>query len=294
MANPNGSILPSPNPEHRRVAAGQFERANQVIATGNFDYGIRLLLSCCKLDPANLVFRQALRRTEKAKYRNNLRGSMFAWLTTWPIKARIKAALAARDYLKVLEHSEEVLTRNPWDVGTQMDMAEAADVLGLLDLAIWTLEQARQKAPLNPPLNRALAKLYAKRGNFVQAIALWELVRKVLPRDLEAQHMIKDLAVHHTISRGQYESALGQGPHGDAPDGEEGAEDEEESVEETAEPLPAWWRARPPRSAPVFRPTPPTSTPTCNLPVSIAGPTNWTWPVWCFRKRWGRPAMPSR
>src|SRR6266446_1598762 len=121
---PDASILPSPSPEHRRVATGQFERANQVIASGDYDYGIRLLLSCCKLDPANLVYRQKLRRTQKLKYNNNLRG----------------------DWLAVLEHGEQVLVRNPWDVGTQMAMADAAEVLGLLDLAVWNLEQARQKA----------------------------------------------------------------------------------------------------------------------------------------------------
>src|SRR5437763_12071999 len=145
MVHSNPSILPPPNPEHRRVAAGQFERANQVVATGNYDYGIRLLLSCCKLDPANLVYRQALRRTEKAKYRNHLRGSWFAWLTAWPVRAKMKAAMGGRDYLRVLEHGEQILMRNPWDVGAQMGMAEAADTLGLLDLAIWNLEQARQK-----------------------------------------------------------------------------------------------------------------------------------------------------
>ncbi len=93
MTKAKAAILLPVNPEHRRVAAGQFERANQVVATGHYDYGIRLLLSCCKLDPGNLLYRQALRRTEKAKYRNNLRGSLFAWLTTWPIRARLKAAL---------------------------------------------------------------------------------------------------------------------------------------------------------------------------------------------------------
>ena len=36
---------------------------------------------------------------------------------------KLKAARASRDYLKVLEHGEEILARNPWDVGTQMDMA---------------------------------------------------------------------------------------------------------------------------------------------------------------------------
>jgi tetratricopeptide (TPR) repeat protein len=208
MADHDFSILPPPSPEHRRIAAGQFERANEVIASGNYDYGIQLLLTCCKLDPANLVFRQALRRTEKVKYKNNLRGSRLALLTTSPAKARIKAARRSRDYLRVLEAGEEVLARNPWDVGTQMVMAEAAEALGLLDLAVWTLEQARQKDAKHVALNRSLARLYEKRGNFTQAIQLWELVRKSDPSDVEAQHKAKDLAAHETITRGGYEEAI--------------------------------------------------------------------------------------
>ena len=204
MTNSSTPSLPSPTPEHRRVAAGQFERANQVVATGNFDYGIRLLMSCCKLDPGNLIFRQALRRTEKAKFRNNLRGSSLAWLTSWTARARMKAALRGREYVKVLEHGERILMRNPWDVGAQMNMSEAADALGLLDLAIWNLEQARQKAGMDPHLNRTLANLYEKRGNFTQAIALWELVRKARPTDAEAQGKIRGLAADDTIARGQY------------------------------------------------------------------------------------------
>jgi tetratricopeptide (TPR) repeat protein len=204
MTSSSKPSLPPPNPEHRRVAAGQFERANQVVSTGNFDYGIRLLMSCCKLDPGNLIYRQALRRTEKAKYRNNLRGSSLAWLTTWTARARMKAAFRAREYVKVLEHGERILMRNPWDVGAQMDMSEAAHMLGLLDLAIWILEQARQKAGMDPHVNRRLADLYEKRGNFTQAIALWELVRKARPTDTEAQGKIRGLAADDTIARGQY------------------------------------------------------------------------------------------
>src|SRR5438270_7025461 len=140
------STLPPTSPDHRRVAAGQFEHANQVIASRkNYDYGIHLLLKCCLLDAANLIYRQALRRTQRAKYQNNLRGSRLAWLTTWPIKARLKAARRTKDHLKVLEFGERVLVRSPWDVPTQMAMAEAMEALGLLDMAIWCLEQARHK-----------------------------------------------------------------------------------------------------------------------------------------------------
>jgi tetratricopeptide (TPR) repeat protein len=200
----------APSPEQRRVAAGQFEHANQVIATHkNFDYGIRLLLSCCQLDPANLIYRQALRRTQRAKYNNNLKGAWLAWLRTWPTKARVKSSLRKGDFLQVLEHGERVLVRNPWDVGTQMDMAAAADALGMLDVAVWLLEQARHKDPRDPGLNRTLAELYEKRGNFTQAIALWEMVRKVRPNDPDAQHKVKDLAASDTIARGGYQEASG-------------------------------------------------------------------------------------
>jgi tetratricopeptide (TPR) repeat protein len=206
MANKAAPALPPLSPEHRRITATQFERANQVITSGNYDYAISLLLTCCKLDPANLIYRQKLRQTERAKYHNNMRGSSLAGLTGWPARMRLKAALRTGNYLKVLEAGERLLTRNPWDVPAQMAMSRAAEELGLLDLAVWFLEQARIKHAMDPVLNRALAYLYEHRGNFTQAMALWQLVRKARPGDEESQQKLKDLAVHDTIARGQYEA----------------------------------------------------------------------------------------
>src|SRR5256886_8693238 len=106
MAENDASALPSLSPEHRRVAAGQFERANQVINNGNYDYGIQLLLTCCKLDPANLIYRQALRRTEKVKYKDNMKGSKFSMITLGPIRAKLKSAKRSREFIKALEYGE--------------------------------------------------------------------------------------------------------------------------------------------------------------------------------------------
>lgn len=208
MATDETPALPPPNAEHRRVAAERFDRANQVIATGDYDYGIQLLTTCCKLDPANMLYRQTLRRTQKAKFNNNMRGSRLAMVTTARTRGRLKGAKRGREYLKVLELGEEILSRNPWDLGAQMDMAEAADALGLLELAIFSLDQARQKYPKDPTLNRALARLFEKRGNFSHAIVLWQLVKEAVPSDLEAAHKAKDLAASETIQRGQYEESL--------------------------------------------------------------------------------------
>ena len=50
----------------------------------------------------------------------------------------------------------------------------------------------------------ALATLYAKQQQFSDAIAVWELVRKIAPHDGEALRKIQDLAASDTIARGNY------------------------------------------------------------------------------------------
>jgi tetratricopeptide (TPR) repeat protein len=202
------AALPAPTAEQRRIAIENFDRARQVMANGQFDYAIQMLLTCCKIDPGNFGFRQMLRRAQKEKYGNNLRGSRFSFLSTPRMKARVKAAKASGEYLKVLEHGEQVLVKNPWDAGTQMDMAEAFDALGFLDLAVFSLDQARQKYPRDATLNRALARLFEKRGDFQKAIVLWQLVREVVPSDVEASHKAKDLAASETIARGKYQESV--------------------------------------------------------------------------------------
>jgi tetratricopeptide (TPR) repeat protein len=216
MAKSNGSSLPPASPEHRRIAAGQFDRASRAEAAGQFDYAIRLYLSCCQLDPANLIYRQALRRTAKAKYRNNLRGGWLAWLTGWTGRTRVRAALRARDFAAAMGHGEAVLAKNPWDLGAQRDLAEAAEAVGLIDTAVWVLEQARPKRPTDAALNRALARMYQKRGDLFQARGLWQQVLKRLPDDLEAAQKVKELAVAETIARGDYEAALRPGGRADS------------------------------------------------------------------------------
>ncbi|MFO0801187.1 MAG: tetratricopeptide repeat protein [Gemmataceae bacterium] len=204
---PDTPALPPPTAEQKRIATDSFTRAKEAIASGGLDYAISLLLTCCKLDPGNYFYRQTLRKTQKEKYGNNLRGSRFAFFTTPRWKAKAKAAKRSREYTRVLEHGEQVLCRNPWDVGIQMDMSEAFDALGLADLAVFSLDQARQKNPKDATLNRALARLFEKRGDFQKAIALWQMVREVAPNDVEAAHKAKDLAASDTIKRGQYVEA---------------------------------------------------------------------------------------
>src|SRR5437764_7073781 len=103
--------LPPPSPDQRRIAAERFERARQVITTGNQDYGIQLLLACCKIDPANLIYRQELRRAQKKKHKDKLLGGMFSALSRFRFKTKLKKARHGDKHLQVLEFGEEILTR---------------------------------------------------------------------------------------------------------------------------------------------------------------------------------------
>ena len=197
-----------PTPEQRRIAAERFERARQVITTGNLDYGVQLLLGCCLLDPANLIYRQELRRAQKKKHKDKMRVGPFAFLATLGRRRKMLSARRKGDHLRVLEQGEQLLSKNPWDTRVQLAMGESADALGLDDVAIFILDQARQKNPADVKVNRALARMLEKRGHFAQAIKLWEVIRKAVPADPEAGAKVKDLAASETIARGQYNEAV--------------------------------------------------------------------------------------
>jgi serine/threonine protein kinase len=204
----DSDVFPPGSPEQSRAAAGQFERAAEVLGHGNYEYGLRLLASCCKLDPANLMYRQALRKAQKAKHRNTPPNKTLGWLTGLPSRARLKTAKRIGDHQRVLELGEEMLNQNPWDLGTQMDMAAAAEGLGLLNLAAWILEEARQTERKDLNLQRALARVYEKLGKLSTALALWESVRKAAPDDGDAHRKAQELAARDTIARGGYQEQI--------------------------------------------------------------------------------------
>jgi serine/threonine protein kinase len=202
------AVPPAANPEHSRIAAVQFVHAQQCIGIGNYDYAIHLLLSCSKLHPGNLIYRQILRHMEEKQAQRGSRRRWFGWITTLALKAKLKAARKSREYVKVLERGEDILALRPNDVSTQLDMAEAAERLGFGSVALWLLEHVWGKKKNSLTVNRALARLYEKQGYYRQAAAVWKLVLKKNPTDPEAYHKTNDLAARDTIVRGRYQQLV--------------------------------------------------------------------------------------
>lgn len=191
-------------PEQRQAAAGQFAHATEVIRSGgDVAYATDLLLTCCRLDPGNILYRKMLREVIR-DHAASKKASWFGSFTNFPARGKLRNAKKAGEHRKVLEEGELLLTRHPGDLSTQLDMAEAAVALNLLPLAGWLLEEARQATPENLTVLRALAEVYGKQKRYKQAIALWEKVRELDPTGSEAPAKIRELAVNETLAKGNY------------------------------------------------------------------------------------------
>jgi serine/threonine protein kinase len=205
VTGPNTLFADAPNPstvEQRQVAQGQFQRAAEVIADGNYEYGSQLLIACCKLDPTNLLYRHALRQAYPhltALQHGGLRG----WCKLLTLKLRLYLAKNRGEHLRVLHSGEEILRRQPDNYPVQLDMAHAAENLGFFNLSVWILEQIK-KDSFQARANRALALLYEKQGDYPRAIAFWEQVARTDSGSTEAEQKLKDLAARDTIVRGNY------------------------------------------------------------------------------------------
>ena len=190
--------------DQRTNAAAQYARATEVISGGaDLSYAVQLLLNCCTIDPHNFLYRKMLREVVLDKM-GGKRAGWFGSLARLPSRRRLRSALRAEEFRQVLEGGEELLTRHPGDVPTQLDMAQAAQSLDLPDLATWLLEQARNGTPDNLSILRALGEHYGELKRYSQAATVWERVYKLEPTDHEAKDKIREMAVAETLARKGY------------------------------------------------------------------------------------------
>ncbi len=162
-------------------------------------------MSCCKLDPAHITYRQALRQAAEELRRRQGLGQWLAPIRVLIAKTRLKAAKHAGDFRKVLFQGEAVLARSPEDMATHLDMAAAARGLHLPYVEIWLLEQACKQDPKDPEPLRRLGAVHERQKDLDRAIAAWEGVKKLVPHDSEAARKINSLAIRETIVRGNYD-----------------------------------------------------------------------------------------
>jgi tetratricopeptide (TPR) repeat protein len=160
------ALIPRLTPDERRTAAEQYQIANQWLVAGQPEKAVRLLLNCCRLDPASITFRQALRRAQQQMPpARGIIGGVKKWMALQHLKKATKACY----WLAVLQLAEDVLTLAPDNAQAHLTLAAAFEALGLSDHAVWVLEQAQCDA-----VAAELTRLYERTGKFSQARELAE------------------------------------------------------------------------------------------------------------------------
>jgi tetratricopeptide (TPR) repeat protein len=188
-------------------AAALFQHGNEAALKSNFDYAVAMYREACKLQPENLVYRQALRGAARRKFGNDpKRVGRLAGARVQPIHLRARAEKGKGNWERVLDICEEAFLVNPWDVGAARDASEAAGHLGRHDLACWLIESVYAQAESDQDYLRHAAHVYEQAGQFAKAIACWERVRKLNPYDELAKRQINALSASATIVR----SGLGE------------------------------------------------------------------------------------
>jgi tetratricopeptide (TPR) repeat protein len=156
-------------PEARHAAAVHYERGDQLLAARRPDLAISHFRACCAIDPANIAYRRARRLAQRDLCRRTARRGLFARLRQRLSLARLHKLVQREHWEHVLLVAEDVLDRNVQCQPAHEALAQAFEMLGLLDQAIWVLEQATLFCDEVQSLREALSRLYERRGSFTQA-----------------------------------------------------------------------------------------------------------------------------
>jgi tetratricopeptide (TPR) repeat protein len=193
----------------QQKASVYFKTGNDAALKSNFDYAIQMYRDATVLVPEHLQYRQALRGIERRKFNNDPK--KVGWSVgarVQPIRIKLKAAKAKKDWVHVIQLCEDLFVHNPWDVGASTDLAEAAEQLELLPLARWSMESVQKQVGKDADFWRYMAHVYEINEDWQKAIESWERVKEYAPNDENARRKMNALSASATIKRSGLHEAL--------------------------------------------------------------------------------------
>ncbi len=188
-----------------RVSEGQLELAKKALAAGDRRYALMLLWTSCRLDPANIACREALREAYEPE---SAHPGWQARLSTLYHAARARLARLLNKPEQILYHGERAVVLQPKNLTLHLQLAEAAVGARHWTLAKWFLAQAYRYYPDHIMIHRARALLLERRDEVKLAMAAWEQVDKSDPGNPEARDHLRNLAAREALTRGRYKGRL--------------------------------------------------------------------------------------
>ncbi len=176
-----------------------WQKAQHSFELKNFGYVVTLLAGIVRQEREFLLGRQLLRKAEI--FLSKGKKSSFLGLDTSSMSlGKINfGAGKIKDPAVTMDSCEKALETDPYNIPANMALREAAEAMGLLEVATFALETLAEGHPKDPKILHELGSHYTKLEMHEKAIDLYNRILKVNPHDLQAAKLAKDASARASI-----------------------------------------------------------------------------------------------
>jgi tetratricopeptide (TPR) repeat protein len=191
-----------PEAEQKR-ANTIFERAQSVLAGGQYEYAIELYLNGLDVDPENVDAHKALRDISLRRKAGG--GKDLGFIE----KMRIRRS--NKDDKQAVLTAERLLAYDPGNTDIMLTMMQAAFRAGYFDTVLWAADvlMKANSSTARPDFNKyqALKDTYRALERFKEAAEAAQLAAQLRPENMDLAGEMKNLAAEYTMRKGRYESS---------------------------------------------------------------------------------------
>lgn len=187
------------------AALDLWKRGKAAADSNNRDYAVQILLDVVKREPTFLAGRQMLRAVEIQRYKaQSSLSKQLSAVKTAAAAMRASGALK-KNPTEAITLAEEVLAADPYNSKGNEVLGDAAMALDMPEIAILAHETVADANPNDKKNLNALAQLCLRLSDFNRAIAVFERILVIDPRDGDAQSGMKNATAQLASSTGGWE-----------------------------------------------------------------------------------------
>lgn len=196
-----------------------FNKGFAAMERGNLEYAINLLSACVKAEPRLLQARRYLMAAVIRQFKQDGKGGTFgramSMMTGAPAYLKVMALVKAEKNEEAMQAAEALLMTDPLNVKYIKLFTQTAAAANYPEVAIQTLEMAREQYPRDIFILNWLGSMYLKVGRTRSARECFETLCEVCPNDPMAHKALKDATALDTMGSGWEEVAEKGGTYRD-------------------------------------------------------------------------------
>lgn len=187
-----------------RKARDFYEKGFAAVERGNFDYAMEMILHALELEPGFFEARKLLQAAAVRKFKTSNGGAITHLTTTLSgfIPAMVARTKIGKKPLDALHEAEKLISKDPYNPLFVYLMCDAAEALGMPEVAVQAMEILRDHRPNDNKLLLRLAKAYVGNQQAQQGSAIYQELLNKRPNDQQLIKLYKDATAISTMDQG--------------------------------------------------------------------------------------------